>query len=295
MDSDLIDHETMPMNNSKLMSEPLLAQLATVLPKELFLSKLQKLYVGRESGFSMRSLQSKCFNWEAPSILLVSGMLISDDLQYAKEKNPRYGKFLEQYPKLKEEQQHLDACHSQRKKATFAVYIDDPWRVTNKEFFGSMNSMIIQLAPRQDVFHASKPNMIYFNTVGGGIGFGNKQPLISNAHKKYIPGNVSLTIDSTLEFAVFRHIGYGGAFKPSALLTKRGKEDESFEIKFIIQDVEVWGCGGEKELQEQIKKLEWEEAEAKRRQHINLKSLGEDRALLEMAGLVGQSQSGGSM
>ena len=55
------------------------------------------------------------------------------------------------------------------------------------------------------------------------------------------------------------------------------------------------GCGGEKELEEQVKLWQWEEMEAKRRQHINLQSMGEDRALLEMAGLVGQHQSGGSV
>ncbi|CCD23822.1 Rtc5p NDAI_0C01610 [Naumovozyma dairenensis CBS 421] len=295
MDKDLINHPVMEIPKSKLMSESLLAQLSTTLPKELFISKLQKLYIGRQSGFSMRSLQSKCFKWLAPTILLVSGLIIPNDEEY---NNPRFKRFLQEFPKLNDNEQSLEPCHSYKKKISFAVYIDEPWRVTNKEFFGDLNSRIIELSPRQDIFKSLKSHeLIYFNTIGCGIGIGDKQPHVSNGanSRKYQPGNVSLTLESTLEFAVFRHVGHGGAFSPSELLTKRGTEEESFEIKFIIQDVEVWGCGGEKELEEQMKQLAWEEAEAKRRQQVNLKSISEDRALLEMVGLVGQHQSGGSM
>lgn len=296
-DSDLVplstDHEC-SLTHSKSTTQVLLTQLATALPKEMEFSKLQKLYVGRESGFSMRSLQAKVFKWMAPTILLVIGKPILNDNEYC-TKNPRYRKFLQEYPKLKDDDQNLGELHLQKNKAIFAVYITEPWKITNKEYFGGSGTTIVQLSPRQDIFKASKNDVVYFNTIGGGIGIGNKQPKIKTATKSYAPGNVSLTLDNTLEFAAFRHIGYGGALSPGLLLTKSHIEDKSFEIRLLVQEVEVWGCGGEKELEEQHKKWAWEEAEAKRRQQINLRSMGEDRALLEMAGIIGQAQSGGSM
>lgn len=282
------------LTHSKSLTQVLLTQLATAIPKEMEFSKLQKLYIGRESGFSMRSLQAKVFKWMAPTILLVIGKPILNDNEYC-TKNPRYRKFLQEYPKLKDDDQNLSDLHLQKNKAIFAVYIAEPWKITNKEYFGGPGTTIVQLSPRQDIFKASKNDVVYFNTIGGGIGIGNKQPNIKTATKSYAPGNVSLTLDNTLEFATFRHIGYGGALSPGLLLTKSHMEDRSFEIRLLVQEVQVWGCGGEKELEEQHKKWEWEEAEAKRRQQINLRSMGEDRALLEMAGIIGQAQSGGSM
>lgn len=279
---------------SKLMTQAVLAQLKTALSNELTFAKLQKLYVGKESGFSMRSLQAKVFKWEAPTLLMISGKAIQNDEDFA-QKNPRYRNFLSKYPKLKERDQHLNEIQKNRSKVVFAVYIPEPWKTTNKDYFSGVGTTIVQLSPTQDVFKAVRNDIMYFNTLGGGIGIGDNQPLIKNGFKSYSPGNVSLTIDSMLEFAAFRHVGYGGTISPGMLLTHNHHEDEPFEIKFMIQDVEVWGSGGKEELEEQYKKWQWEEAEAKRRQNINLRSFGEDKALLEMAGIIGHSQSGGSM
>lgn len=302
--SELQDHSLFRINfdETKLMTNQLMAQLTLMIPPTKFpITKIQKLYVGRESGFSMRSLQSKVFKWLAPSILLVSGMRIIDDTEYITKNNPRYGKFLEGYRKLKDEDQTIDKSFMKKKKVTFAICIKEPWRVTNKDLFSGPDTTIYQLSPWIDIYKAKKSNIMYFNTANGGIGIGNEQPTIKTKCKTYHPGNVSLTLDDTLEFGVFRHIGLGGGTIDCGMIDNICPEEYSdsktptFEMRFLIQDVEIWGCGGEKELAEQLKQLEWEEAEAKRRQHINLKSLGEDRALLEMAGLVGQHQSGGSM
>ncbi|KAG0664950.1 Restriction of telomere capping protein 5 [Maudiozyma exigua] len=296
-EKDLVDTER-PIDKtaeSKLLSKSLYSQINASLPKEIAITKLQKLYIGRESGFSMRSLQSKVFKWVAPTIVLISGMRITDDTEYGSSKNPRYKKFLECYPKLRDDDQHLDECFERKRKVIFAVFIKEPWKVTNKSYFGGSNTTIIQLSPRQDIYRSNISNIVYFNTIGGGIGIGSTQPIIKSTLEKHQPGNVALTIDNSLEFAAFRNVGYGGKLNPSSLQIEKETTDRTFELRFIIQDIEVWGCGGEKELEEQIRQLQWEEKEAKRRQHVNLKSLGEDRALLEMAGLVGQHQSGGSM
>lgn len=296
-DSDLVSHPAISVDSivtTRLMTRAVLAQLTTALSRELTFAKLQKLYVGRESGFSMRSLQAKVFKWMAPTILLISGKSILDDEDFGK-KNPRYRDFLSKYPKLKDRDQHLSELQKHKTKVMFAIYIPEAWRNTNKDYFGGPGTTIVQLSPTQEVFKAAKNEVMYFNTVGGGIGIGDNQPHIKSTFRSYSPGNVSLTIDSTLEFAAFRHVGYGGTFNPGLHLTQTHQEDESFEIKCLIQDVEVWGCGGKEELEEQYKKWQWEEAEAKRRQNINLRSFGEDKALLEMAGIIGQGQGGGSM
>lgn len=271
---------------SRLVNEHFLAQLSTFLPNQLVYSNIRKLYAGSDSGFSMRSFESKVFKWNAPTILLVSGTRINDK----STKNVRYRNFEAEFPKLKKEL--LDTQYD-GDKIIYGVYIAQPWRITNKETFGDSRTEVFQISPVQKIFKSSisAKHYTYFNTLGGGIGVGSVQPMIKGNSKRYNPGNVSLTIDSTLEFAVFRHLGLGGEFKT----TNNDELNLEYEDRFLIKNVEVWGCGGEKELAEQNKQWEWEQQEAKRRQNVNLKSIGEDRAILEMAGLVGQHQSGGSI
>ncbi|AET39776.1 Rtc5p Ecym_4764 [Eremothecium cymbalariae DBVPG len=280
--------------SSTVMTDPLLAQLCTLWPKHIIYQNLKKLFIAKQSGFSIRSFQAKVVNWMAPSILLVSGMKIMDDSKLL-AKNQRYKSFLQEYPKLKDEDQKADSIVGGKRKVTFAVFVHEAWKVTNKEQFGNLKTLILQLSPRQEVFQASKNGNIYFNTVGGGIGIGNSQPVIKSSGKKYFPGNVSLTIDPSFEFGVFRNVGHGGSISPGKLFLERPDVEQSLECRFIIQDVEVWGCGGDKEFEAQLKQWEWEEAESERRQYINLSSIGEDKALLEMVGLVGHHQSGGSL
>jgi predicted mannosyl-3-phosphoglycerate phosphatase (HAD superfamily) len=61
--------------------------------------------------------------------------------------------------------------------------------------------------------------------------------------------------------------------------------------------LEVWGCGGDDEAKAQAARWAWEEREAEARRKVNLGTgdIEADRALLEMAGLVGANRSGGSM
>lgn len=292
---DLIDNHMLReiKNPTKIVTEPLLAQLATILPKESIFTNFQKLYVGRESGFSMRSFQSKVFKWMAPTVLFVTGLRIVDGEEIVTKKNPRYRGFLEEFGRL-HEAHIIPPLSPKKRKIILAVYINEPWKITNKDLFGDTNTKIIQLSPKQDIYNAeqSKLGNIYFNTAGGGIGIGNEQPIIKPNKKKYVPGNVSLTIDSSLEFAVFRHAGSGGTISPGILWQRDEHLHQPFEYRFLIQDIEVWGCGGEAELQEQLNQWKWEETEAKRRQKINLQSIGEERALLELAGLIQQQHNG---
>ena len=74
-------------------------------------------------------------------------------------------------------------------------------------------------------------------------------------------------------------------------------ERELGKVKAAVESLEVWGCGGDAEARVQAERRAWEarEAEARRRINLGTGDVAADRALLEMAGLVGAHRSGGSM
>ncbi|ANB15144.1 Rtc5p [Sugiyamaella lignohabitans] len=242
-----------------------------------------KLYSGSEAGFSMRSFETKVFNWNAPSIFLISGRRVADATDI--KANSRIRSFNDQIPPVR--------AKNNRKSKTviFGAFVESPWRANSKECFGNESTVLTQLFPTHNVYKASKTNRHYaYFSRGEGIGFGSPPP--RNGKYSNI-GNISLVIESSFEFGVFRHFGPGGSFEPGPSPSEKILE---FEDRFVIEEIEVWGCGTEEHLAEQKLRWEWEEREAQNRRKINVDSLGEDRALLEMAGLVGKySQSGGSV
>lgn len=263
-------------------------------------ANLVQLYNGSQSGFSIRSLELKIFKWQAPTIFLVSGKRLK---QKAMDENRRYQQFDLDYPRhfLSNENPNK-SWQNDLDRITYAVYVNVPWRSSNKKNFGDDNSVIMCLLPRFDFYKTRidpvlQGQLIYFSNVGMGVGFGNDQPLKKNTISKYLPGNVSLTIEANLEFAIFRHIRNASAHTTSFFEKSLQADvtDQDFEDRFVITDLEVWGVGSTKELDEQRKQWEWEEKQAKARQSINIRSAGEDRAFLEMAGLIGNHGLGGSI
>jgi len=101
---------------------------------------------------------------------------------------------------------------------------------------------------------------------------------------------VSLSLDPALELAHFTHIPPGATFTGNAA-------DGEFKWGVEVGEVEVWGCGVEDAREEQRRAWEYERREAERRQNLRVREdLSSDRALLEMAGLIGGgNRSGGSM
>lgn len=262
---------------------------------------LIKLYAGSESGFSIRSLELKIFKWQAPTLLLVSGKRVKNKTM---KHNNRYIQFNEMYPLyFRSLENPKKDWQDDNDKMTYAVIINLPWKNSNKNNFGDENTVILNLLPRFD-FYKSVHNpilngkLIYFNNLGMGLGFGNSQPINKNTVKKFLPGDISLTIEANLEFAIFRHISSPNS--NGASFFQKSKQNEisvqDFEDRFMISDLEVWGIGSTKELEEQRKQWAWEEKQAEARQSVNLRGLGEERAFLEMVGLVGNhSANGGSM
>ncbi|CAH2352404.1 restriction of telomere capping protein 5 [[Candida] railenensis] len=291
---------------SKLLSYSTIAFLSSIslkLSNSMIFSpqNLVKLYSGSEAGFSIRSLESKIFKWQAPTIFLVSGKRLKNKTITT---NKRYQQFNDEFPRyFRSHQEAKRPWQSDNDKITYAVVVSQPWRISNKKNFGDENCFIVSIEPHFDVYQSQhnpvlKGQSCYFNTLGLGIGFGNDQPINKNGVKKYLPGDVSLTIESNLEFAVFRHTVTPSSSNSSRYFDKSNQaqlSQEDFEDRFMITDLEVWGVGSMKELEEQKRQWEWEAKQAEARQSVNINSLGEERAFLEMVGLVGNRGSGGSI
>lgn len=299
-----------------IMSANLLSQLSFFLPGSSIFRRLRLLYSGEDDGFSMGSFETKVFNWRAPTILLVRGSRLPDlphggqETAFAATLPPR--RFPHGSPDSTDGGPDADSD-----LLTFGAFLAAPWRHTHRECFGDAEGtaapLLFQLRPVHDVFRASSLNKDYASFVRpssatgssagqGGISFGCPPPgrAASVAHRRSSSGAgvvalgpVSLHLDAGFEFGVFTHdfSGRGGAFATS--VSRRF----DFQERFDVEAVEVWGCGGDEEAKGQAERWAWEarEAEARRRVNLGTGDIDADRALLEMAGLVGANRSGGSM
>lgn len=279
------------LEKASIMNSTILSQLSFFIPGSSLFRRLRMLYSGEQDGFSMGSFETKVFNWRAPTILLVRGSRITDSSGGGEER------FAASLPPKR----FPDGSQSSR--LTYGLYISQPWRHSHKECFGDSDTLLFQLEPIHDVFPASalnrdyvsftRPGIVSSNT---GIAIGNPLPKSSSSYRRQSIthlGSVALLLDSSFEFGVFTHdnSSRGGAFQGS--VSRRF----DFQDRFEIESLEVWGCGGDEEAKVQAERWAFEarEAEARRRINLGTGDIEADRALLEMAGLVGQNQSGGSI
>jgi len=301
---DLVDKKTV-FKESKLISNADMTMLSFMINNlttsiELGQNNMVRLFSGSESGFSIRSIEQNIFKWRAPTIFFVSGKRLKSKTI---AKNKRYHTFIEEYPRyFTSSETPLCEWQHSKDKIVYAVLVTEPWKNSNKRNFGDENSIIFSIQPRFDFYKSRhsdvlKGKLVYFNNTGFGIGFGNDQPMNKHNVRKYVPGNVSLTIEPNLEFAVFRHLTAASSNNNTYFQTSKQEQiqSENFEDRFMITDVEVWGVGSTKQLEEQRKQWEWENKQAEARRSVNMRNISEDRAFLEMVGLVGNNQSGGSV
>lgn len=266
----------------------ILSQLAFFLKGNKVFRRLRPLYMGSDAGFSIGSVEQKVFNWQAPSILLVSGTRLPPDPDGARERA-----FADTLPPKR----FADSIkgNSKSNRVVYGAYLDIPWKHTHKEAAGGPGSLLFQLDPIHEVFRPSTLNKDYFTFTKGGIAFGSPPPRarpVSGLSQHTVLGPVSLYLEEGLEFGVFNHDSAGGgSFHPS----ESRKTD--WQDRFEIESLEMWGLGGDEEAKRQKKAWEFEEREAAARKNIRRgKDVESDRALLEMAGLVGNhNASGGSM
>lgn len=277
-------------DKGEILNQNTLSQISFFLPGTDLFRRVRLLYSGNDAGFSMGSFQTKVFNWQAPTLLLVSGTRLGDEPEGGQESSFAASLPPKRFPH-----------GSKSDRLTFGVFVREPWKHTHRECFGDSETTLFQLEPIHDVFPASTINKDYVTFTKAPahhpmMSFGCPHPHPSQAHRKADMlrlGPVSLLLDDSFEFAVFNHdfTSRGGAFHSSVV------RKYDFQDRFQIESLEVWGCGGDKEAQAQAEKWAWEEREAEARRKINLGNgdIEADRALLEMAGLIGGNRSGGSM
>lgn len=291
-------------NPGEILDLNVLSQLSFFIKGNNLFRRLRPLYSGNTAGFSMGSFEKSVFNWRAPSIFLVSGTLLPSSPTNARERTLSDSLPPARFPNSIA---LTSSLNPESTTLTFGAYIPIPWKHTHKTCFGDSSTLLFQLAPTHDVFTASafSTDYVYFNkppTRHPGLGFGSALPHQTHSqhsaspHGTHIPlGPVSLHLDDALEFGIFTHLSSGGgSFHSSQLPCRKNK---SWQDRFEIESLEVWGCGGDEEAEMQRKEWAWEEREAEMRRRINLGTgdIDADRELLKLAGIIGGERSGGSV
>lgn len=272
----------------EILDLSILSQLSFFLKGSSIFRRLRPLYLGGSAGFSLASFEQKVLNWRAPSILLVSGSRLPSSPQGSRERA-----FADTLPPKR--LPNGSSGNSATNRVVFGAFLDVPWKHTNKEAIGGSSSILFQLFPIHEVFRASTISRDYATFTKSGIGFGSPSPPpkpVAGLSTHRALGPVSLLLEGSLEFGVFTHnSGGGGSFHPSP------SRQSDWQDRFEIQSLEVWGCGGDEEAERQRQAWEFETREAEARRSLALgKDREADRALLELAGLVGNHRgSGGSM
>ncbi|KAL8883860.1 MAG: hypothetical protein Q9215_007969 [Flavoplaca cf. flavocitrina] len=271
-----------------ILNFDILSQISFFIKGNNLFRRLRPLYLGADAGFSLGSIEQKVFNWRAPSILLVSGTRLPSAPEGTRERSFADSLPAKRFP-------NGVSGNNSHGKVIFGAYIDIPWKHTYKEAIGGSEMLLFQLSPLHEVFRASTLSKDYLTFTNSGIGFGCPPPRsknVSGLSSHTALGPVSLMLDSSLEFGVFTHDSTGGgSFHPSAT------RNSDWQDRFEIENLEIWGCGGDEEAERQRAAWAFEEREAEARRSVKMgKDIEADRALLEMAGLVGgHGNSGGSM
>lgn len=272
----------------EILNFNILSQLSFFLKGDSIFRRLRPLYLGGEAGFSMGSFEHRVFNWRAPSILLIAGTRLSSNPHGSQQRA-----FADKLPPKR----FVDGASGKdsTERMVYGAYLDVPWKHTSKEAIGTSETLLFQLEPIHEVFRASTISKDYATCSSAGISFGCPPPRskrVSGLPSQFSLGAVSLMLDDSLEFGVFTHDSEGGGSFHTSQIRKNNWQD-----RFEIESLEVWGCGGDEEAEKQRAAWVFESREAEARKNLKFgKDREADRALLEMAGLLGShNASGGSI
>jgi TLD/Domain of unknown function len=195
-----------------------LSQLSFIFSYESFFHRLRPIYLGHDHGYSMGSFENSVFQWQGPSILLVSGILLSPDTKQSRARvflndlpHRRLSSSASAQPITTSLQSSAYAEDPQR--IVYGAYMHVPWKSINENTFDIDKTTLFQLSPIHDVFPASYPSQssIYFNKPPSpypGLGFGS---VLGN----YSSMTASQASDPTRRSSVMEYsasdTGYGSA------------------------------------------------------------------------------------
>lgn len=247
--------------------------LATIVSPELAWGKTDLLFRASHDGFSMAGFEGKVLRYPGPSVLLVrtadttattASALVNGSNDLGEGDN--------------EEKQSNVAANM------VGLFVDSPWKHSSKDTFGGIASCFF-LTTSSAGLGAHTPGSSHDKDGVGraaqlqrypGKAFFSKSHGLGSGRRPDMPadGDDTLSLDTSLDVLTLR-TRLGGT-------TTRA-----------VVDVEVWGLGGDVEAQR--KAWEWEEREAERRRQVNVRDLDAEYDFLQLAGLVGQNRSGGSV
>ena len=317
----------------ELLTHNTLCQLSFFIEPSTLFRRMHFLYSGNAHGFSMGSFEKAVFTWQSPTILLVSGTLLPTTPANSQERT-----FFDSLPPRRfptsvdisaitmhshtadqKGNKNAEPPPTQSQRVVYGAYIPPQWKHTHKTPLSHLSTLLFQLQPTHDVFHAStlSQNHLTFTTPSpsssshAGIALGCPLPSPHTSEGSIMPlGPVSLYLDDALAYGVFTHTaGGGGSFHPSPAPARRAKPKNrggrtgDWQDVFEVEALEAWGLGGEEQVQGRRRTLEFEEREARLRREGRSGSVSKgaggveaDRELLKMAGLVGHAEgAGGSM
>ena len=313
-DSPIVASSAQPKQNTAILTQARLSHLSTFLSVApassgtiltIFHSnaRFHPLYSTTTHGTSLSSFSRQTMSWQAPTLLLISGNTTDTS------------------------QPQSPSSASPPRPIILGAFLPTPWDKPSSSSTTADPSappaMLFQLSPRHAVFPANPYNRTtptsHFSSKTG-IALGciippTSRTTSSTTHQLPILGPVSLRIDDDLSTATFQHDPSEGlgAFLPDPILESAQKHPPTSapssstspwpkKVTVEIDTLEVWGVSvpdpgdmaAEDAATKQKKRLEWEEAEAARRRGVNFGGDKEGaRALLEMAGLVGDHAGAG--
>jgi len=186
-----------------ILNLELLSQLSFIFSGDSIFHRLRPLYLGQNHGYSMGSFEKSVFKWAAPSILLVSGTLISQSTMQSHARS-----FLEDIPHRRLSSstpsltKHTVDSSEENQRIIYGAYIPVPWKSTHKNTFGTDKTTLFQLSPVHDVFPAStlSQHYIYFNkapTTYTGLGFGSPLPSYTSMTTSQLTRRQSLSYSAS--------------------------------------------------------------------------------------------------
>jgi hypothetical protein len=251
-------------------------------------TRFHPLYSTASHGTSLSSFSRQIMSWQAPTLLLIGGNTVIPTSS----------------PKPS----------SSTRPIIIGAFLPTPWDKSPTDP-SAPTATLFQLSPCHAVFPANPYNHTtppaHFSSKTG-IALGCIIPPASRTTSvPPILGPVSLRIDADMSTATFQHDPNEGlgAYLPdpgleaSQKLHSPSSASQAKKISFEISTLEVWGvtipdpsdADAEDAAMKQKKRLAWEEAEAARRRGVNFGGDKEGaRALLEMAGLVGDHAGAGA-
>lgn len=245
---------------------------------------LLPLFVASQMGFSMRAVESHIFKYRAPTLMIIKGKVQTG---FDKYKHDFFRNFPESRHNSGEGGRSSDSCctAAAAKTVVLAIYVAEPWKITNSSkpmgTFGMDQSCVYELLPSHHVSRCTAvTGGVYFSTLGMGIGAG--APLVPSRSKVNAKAGVSFGDRPAGSVCVDTNLEYGNY-----------KRADDSDVWFRVSELLVLGLGDVADQVEQQKQWEWERRQAEKSRHIN--DVQEGRALLAMAGLVGNHGSGGSV